>query len=57
MDSFIVKQPHTHLHIPAAFCTLKSCGAELYCKIEHISPRFCKSSVPRCIHVDTPLLF
>ena len=57
MDSFIVKQLHTHLRIPAAFCILMSCEAELHCKIEHISPRFCKSSIPRCIHGDTPLLF
>ncbi len=56
MDSFIVKQLHTHLRIPAAFCILMSCEAELHCKIEHISPRFCKSSIPRCIHGDTPLL-
>lgn len=34
MDSFIVKQLHTHFHIPAEFCILKSCRAELPCKIE-----------------------
>lgn len=34
MESFIVKQLHPHLHIPAAFCILKSCRAELHCKIE-----------------------
>lgn len=34
MDSLIVKQLHPHLHIPAAFCILKSSRAELHCKIE-----------------------
>ena len=34
MDSLIVKQLHPHLHIPAAFCILKSSRAEHHCKIE-----------------------
>ena len=34
MDSFFKKQLHPHLHIPAAFCIVKSCRAELHCKIE-----------------------
>lgn len=34
MDSFIVKQLHPHLHIPAALCILKSCGSEPHCKIK-----------------------
>lgn len=33
-NSFIVKQLHPHLHIPAEFCILKSCRAELHCKFE-----------------------
>ena len=56
MDSFIEETPRRRLHIPEAFCTLESYEGGFHCKTEHISPRFCRSSAPRCIHGDMPLL-
>lgn len=57
MDDFIEKAPRKRLHIPAMFCTLKSCEDGFHCKIGHISPHFRGIFAPRCTHGDTPLLF